>query len=68
MIFPIASLPLPLQVISHVVPARWFIVISRGVQLRGAGLPQLWEELVILSVMFLLLMALAIRKFSVRLD
>jgi ABC-2 type transport system permease protein len=68
MIFPIASLPLPLQVMSNVVPARWFIVISRGVQLKGAGLPQLWEELVILTVMFLLLMALAIRKFSVRLD
>jgi ABC-2 type transport system permease protein len=67
MIFPIASLPFPLWVLSHAVPARWFIEISRGVQLKGAGLPQLWEELAILGVMFLLLMAAAIRKFSVRL-
>lgn len=36
MIFPIASLPAPLQVLSNIVPARWFIVISRGVV--GTGL------------------------------
>jgi ABC-2 type transport system permease protein len=68
MIFPIASLPLPLQVMSNLVPARWFNVISRGIQLKGAGLPQLWEELVVLAVMFVVLMALAVRRFSVRLD
>ncbi len=37
-IFPIRSMPLALQVITYAVPARYFIVILRGVILKGAGL------------------------------
>jgi ABC-2 type transport system permease protein len=67
MIFPINSMPLPLQVLSNLVPARWFVEISRGVMLKGAGLPELWLQFTVLGAMFLAMMALAIRKFSVRL-
>lgn len=38
MIFPIASLPTPSQVVSNIVPARWFIVAVRGIMLKGAGI------------------------------
>ena len=68
MIFPIASMPQPLQLLSNVVPARWFIEISRGVMLKGAGWLELWPQFAILTVMFVALIALAIRRFSVRLD
>lgn len=68
MIFPIASMPLPLRVISNIVPARWFVEISRAIMLKGAGIVDLWQELLVLFVMFLAMMALAIRQFSVRLD
>ncbi|MGH9884212.1 MAG: ABC transporter permease, partial [bacterium] len=37
LIFPIASMPRLLQVISSIVPARWFIVIARGIMLKGVG-------------------------------
>ena len=67
MIFPIASMPLPLQVISNIVPARWFIVIARGVMLKGAGLAELWQPIAVLSLMLVALLALAIRRTSVRL-
>jgi len=67
LIFPLASMPLPMQVISHIVPARWFIEIVRGVMLKGVGLGVLWPQLVILSVMLVALLGLAIRKTSVRL-
>jgi ABC-2 type transport system permease protein len=67
MIFPIASLPLPLQLISNIVPARWFIVVARGIMLKGVGLAHLWQELVILGVMLLVLMAAAVRSFKARL-
>jgi len=67
MIFPIASLPLPLQLVSNVVPARWFIVIVRGIMLKGAGVVHLWEELLVLTVMFAVLLAVAIRSFRARL-
>lgn len=68
MIFPINSMPLPLQWISHIVPARWFVEISRSVMLKGAGILELWPQFGILTLMFVTMMSLAIRKFSVRLD
>lgn len=67
MIFPIASLPGWLQPVTTLIPARWFIVISRGIMLKGVGLDYLWQELAILAAMFALLMLAAIRSFKPRL-
>jgi ABC-2 type transport system permease protein len=67
MIFPIASLPSWLQAVTVIVPARWFIVIARGIMLKGVGVVYLWEELLILSVMLAVLMGTAIRSFKPRL-
>jgi ABC-2 type transport system permease protein len=67
MIFPIASLPLPLQVFSNLIPARWFIVVVRGIMLKGAGVVHLWEELAVLGVMLLVLLVAATRSFKERL-
>ncbi len=68
MIFPIASLPWPLWLVSHAVPARWFIVIVRGVMLKGAGVVHLWQELAVLAGMLLLLLVAATKSFKERLD
>jgi ABC-2 type transport system permease protein len=67
MIFPIASLPGWLQAVTYAVPARWFIVITRGIMLKGVGIRYLWEELLILTVMLALLLAAALRTFKPRL-
>ena len=67
MIFPIGSLPGWLQQLTVVVPARWFVAVTRGIMLKGAGLAQLWEELAILAVMLLLLLLAAVRSFHARL-
>jgi ABC-2 type transport system permease protein len=67
MIFPIASLPGWLQHMTVVVPARWFIVVTRGVMLKGAGPAELWDELLVLAAMLAVLMIAAIRSFSARL-
>lgn len=67
MIFPIASLPGWLQPVTVVIPARWFIVISRGIMLKGVGLAYLWDELLVLGVMFVVLLVAAIRSFKARL-
>jgi ABC-2 type transport system permease protein len=66
MIFPIASMPRLLQVISNVVPARWFIIIARGIMLKGIGVTYLWRETLVLTVMTLFFMALAVRSFKPR--
>jgi ABC-2 type transport system permease protein len=68
MIFPVSSLPGWLQVITNIIPARWFIVIARGIMLKGVGVAQLWQELLILSVMLSVLLVAAIRSFHARLD
>jgi ABC-2 type transport system permease protein len=44
-IFPLSSMPTPMQVVSHIVPARYFLVALRGIVLKGAGLEAFWEQL-----------------------
>jgi len=43
-IFPLSSLPVPLRVLSQLLPATHFIAISRGIIIRGAGFLDLWQE------------------------
>ncbi|HEX8850989.1 MAG TPA: ABC transporter permease [Gemmatimonadaceae bacterium] len=66
MIFPIASMPAPLRLVTNVVPARWFIVIARGIMLKGVGLQHLWLETLVLCAMTAVLLALAVRRFHAR--
>jgi len=66
MIFPIASLPAWLRMMTYVVPARWFIVIARGIMLKGVGLTYLWKELAVLTVMLVVLLIAAVRSFKPR--
>jgi ABC-2 type transport system permease protein len=68
MIFPIASMPSWLQPFTYIVPARWFIVIARGIMLKGVGLGILWRETLTLSVMAMLLLVAAMRSFKPRLE
>ena len=68
MIFPIASMPRWLLPVTYVVPARWFIVIARGIMLKGVGLGILWRETLVLSAMALLLLVAAMRSFKPRME
>jgi ABC-2 type transport system permease protein len=66
-IFPIDSLPRPLQLLSYIVPARWFLVIVRGIMLKGAGLATLWQETLVLMGMTLLFLVRGSRGLAIRL-
>jgi ABC-2 type transport system permease protein len=66
-IFPIESMPLPLQVVSNVVPARWFVEIARSIMLKGVGLAYLWQETLVLMGMAAVLLTVSTRSFSERL-
>src|SRR6185369_6444498 len=48
-IFPISSMPLFLQGVTHLVPARYFLVILRGILLKGVGVGQLWVDVLSLA-------------------
>ena len=67
-IFPIASMPLPLQIISNIIPARWFIIILKGIMLKGVGLLFIWKETLILIGMTLFFIGLSIKKYKIRLE
>ena len=66
-IFPIESMPRPLQLISHILPGKWFLIILKNVMLKGVGFAYVWKETAILSGMLLLLLAASIRNFKIRL-
>lgn len=58
-IFPIGSMPAVLQAITRIVPARYFLVVLRGVLLKGVGTSVLWPELAALGVIAVVLLGLA---------
>jgi len=62
-IFPIASLPLPLRVISHILPATYYIRIARGIVIRGATFWDLWESVAALVFMSIVLIGVSARAF-----
>jgi len=67
-IFPITSMPMVLQVISNAIPAKWFIIILKGVMLKGVGLEFIWKETLILLGMTLFFTALSVKKYKIRLE
>jgi ABC-2 type transport system permease protein len=67
-IFPIQNMPLPLRIISHIMPPRWFIVILRNIMLKGSDILFIWKETLILIFMALTFIALSIRNFKIRLE
>lgn len=67
-IFPVSSMPLPLQILSNIIPARWFIVILKGIMLKGIGISFIWKEMLILLIMTLFNIAISIKKYKIRLE
>jgi len=65
--FPIENMPLPLRIISNIVPAKWYYLIVKDVMIKGVGIGEIWKETLILAGMMLFLLTLAIKKFKIRL-
>jgi ABC-2 type transport system permease protein len=63
-IFPRETMPLGFYLISYLVPASYFINITRGIILRGAGLQHLWTDGLALFAMGTMLLVIAARRFS----
>ncbi len=67
MIFPIENMPVILQWISNIIPARWFITAVRKVMIEGLDVSYVVKELAILAGMAVFLIAVSVKKFKVRL-
>ncbi|MEK6781036.1 MAG: ABC transporter permease [Bacteroidota bacterium] len=66
--FPIENMPVALQVISNVVPAKWFYTIVKNIMIKGVGLEHVWRETIVLMGMTIFFMVVSIRKFKTRLE
>ncbi len=66
--FPLAAMPTALQWLSYAVPLRYFLIVVRGIILKGVGAEALWPEIIALSVFALLIMGSAALRFKKRLD
>lgn len=67
-LFPIENMPVPLQIISNIVPSKWFYVIVKSIMIKGLGLHALWKETLILFGMTVFLLAISLKSFKIRLQ
>jgi ABC-2 type transport system permease protein len=67
-IFPIASMPVVLQYLSYLVPARYYLLIVRGIILKGSTLHHLLFPALVLAGMSVLLLLVSVRKFRMTLE
>ena len=62
-IFPLTSIPWGVRWLSYLMPLTYFLPISRGIFLKGLGLPDLWPDVLVLVGMAMAVVALAVARF-----
>jgi ABC-2 type transport system permease protein len=66
--FPLAAMPTVLQAISYIIPLRYFLVIARGIVLKGVGANVLWADIGALAAFALIVMTATALRFRKQLD
>jgi ABC-2 type transport system permease protein len=66
-IYPIDQMPTVIQLITHIIPARYFMTITRDVFLKGTSIPLLLDDLIALAVFAIVLTVIATRSFKKKL-
>ncbi len=66
--FPIAAMPKVLQYLSYVIPLTYFLVIVRGIILKGIGLELLTEQVIAMAIFGVVILVLAAARFRKRLE
>ena len=67
-IFPIENMPVILQRISDIVPARWYISAVKTIMIQGLGISYVLKEVAVLTFMGIVLVTVSLKKFKVRLE
>lgn len=68
MIFPIENMPIPLQIVSHIIPAKWYIIGVKRIMIEGLSISYARIEIGILIGMAIILMTVSLKKFNKRLE
>ncbi len=66
--FPVENMPYALQLISNIVPSKWYYIIVKNIMIKGAGFTAVWKETLVLAGITLVLFAVSVRKFKIRLQ
>ncbi|HEX9745868.1 MAG TPA: ABC transporter permease [bacterium] len=64
----IQNMPVPIQAITYIVPARYFIALLRGIYLKGIGVDVLWLNAVLLTLYALIMITLAHKRLKLKLE
>ncbi|GIV33487.1 MAG: transport permease protein [Chitinophagales bacterium] len=67
-IFPVSSMPWPLQWLSNIVPAKWFLRIIKNIMLKGATFHSIWLETTILAGMAALFLTVSAKRFKLKME
>ena len=67
-VFPIANMPEMVQWLTYLNPLRYFLIVIRGIFLKGVGLNVLWPQYAALAVLGVIVFAGAVGRFRKRLD
>lgn len=67
-IFPIENMPIVLQWLSVIVPAKYFLTIIKMIMLKGGGFSEIWQPTLVLVGMTVLFLGMSIKKFKSRLE
>ncbi|MDE5742756.1 MAG: ABC transporter permease [Bacteroidales bacterium] len=68
LLFPIENMPLPLQWVSKIVPATWFIDMTKAIMIKGLGIGLIWKQWLILLGMTVLFIGISVSRFKIRLS
>ncbi len=68
MMFPVENMPKPLQVISHLIPAKWYIMAVKKIMIEGLPLKYALKEIGVLCLMAVVLIGISLKKFKIRLE
>ena len=66
-VFPIQNMPLVVQGITYLIPAKYLIVIIKGIALKGVGAALLWTQILFLAVFAFIVVIASVRKLSLTL-
>jgi len=67
-VFPIANMPVVVQWLTYLNPLRYFLVIIRGIFLKGVGIDVLWHQYAAMAILGLVVFTGAVSRFRKRLD
>lgn len=66
-VFPINNMPLLIQAVTYIVPARYLIIIVKGIALKGIGIMLLWTQILFLFIYALIVLAIAVKNMTLTL-